>query len=544
MTETFLSCFPLEESFALLKNEYGVDDIKFGKPGSSQQYLAGYTRHQFVLRHTFYVQVGQEVLKQEVLNWINGKIQDAKPRDVVNIIFESHGQRNGAGVILGKHRLFPPEVTALLRQFKDGVQVNMISGACFSGGFVDAIRADNQSHRYIASATTSSEAAHATTRSISNRTCNSRFSQAFVASFARIQLPGVQQQPVIRVEDHEAFMTNQLKRNITPGSQPDTHQSYYSAPITLQTAVEDMVFRDKIDVAYNVTVTSRRRRIEWPSLNPALTTIFQQPTTSNVPAQIKAFAKEVIDDEISRINTQQPYHCDYGVVDDYIYRTVGESDLGAILKLLYWRGRQQSAIWDVFEALVHRGYITAESLQRPITLAKNPQATSHLAWLIGCFEGPVEKAAQDNPPFPLYCEFEEPVAWLATIIIRSCADIQNLMETIEHSEFLGVRNEEAFQEYMKWCEPKHFTCNPAERATDNPAEPSVFGLWLPHGVLAQTQHEFTSKVRTHIRRFNRIERAYKAYFNLSDEQLLCEDQQEGYYVQNPRKLPGYFDDGT
>lgn len=41
-------------------------------------------------------------------------------------------------------------------------------------------------------------------------------------------------------------------------------------------------------------------------------------------------------------------------------------------------------------------------------------------------------------------------------------------------------------------------------------------------------------------RFNRIEEVFKGYFNLSDDEILLERDQERYYEQFPEKLPGYI----
>jgi hypothetical protein len=48
-----------------------------------------------------------------------------------------------------------------------------------------------------------------------------------------------------RLKDHEAFMKDQLIRNITPGHRVVVPYSYASEPLDGVTAVEDTMFRAK-----------------------------------------------------------------------------------------------------------------------------------------------------------------------------------------------------------------------------------------------------------------------------------------------------------
>jgi hypothetical protein len=51
-------------------------------------------------------------------------------------------------------------------------------------------------------------------------------------------------------------------RNLTPGGTAVEPKFYSSEPINGMTAVEEMIFRDKIDVCYDPRYAARRRRIE------------------------------------------------------------------------------------------------------------------------------------------------------------------------------------------------------------------------------------------------------------------------------------------
>ena len=525
---TFLSCFHLEQHFAWLKNERGIDTIKFGKIGEGQEALISYSGHQFILREgQFFKQVGKEVLKDEVWRWINQTAAEANVGDVVNMIFECHGKRGG-GLCLGSNAVYPHEFAEGLRQFKVGTQVNMISGACYSGSFVDIISAENQLHRYIAAATSATQPAKATTRSVSNRVRNSRYSQSFVQSLARIQLPKKGLVSPITLGDHEEFLKNLLARNIKPGHAVDPVTSFYSEPNNLDTLVEEMIFRDKIAINYQPNMAARRQRVEWPTLNETLLRQLrsQSPPSPPSPA-VKDQVLSVIDDEISKCNTMDPCKADMSIVDEYTFRSVGEPDMGKLITELYWRARQQSAILDCFEVLVVRGFVDVRNIRLPMKMDEVSKPVQGVSWLLSCFEGPNTDLTYDPDTRPLGHQtgFEEGLVWLATMIVRGCADVEHLMETIEICRFFGPLNEKAFAEYVKWCNEKRFSCNPSEME-DEPNKPSIFDFWLPHGVNASTAEMALDALQTSVQRFNRIEAAYKAYFKLSDTVLACEDQEQ------------------
>lgn len=51
-------------------------------------------------------------------------------------------------------------------------------------------------------------------------------------------------------------------RNLTSGGTTTTHQLYASELLNGMSAVEEMIFRDKVDVLYDPRVCSQRRRNE------------------------------------------------------------------------------------------------------------------------------------------------------------------------------------------------------------------------------------------------------------------------------------------
>ena len=236
----FWSCFPLEEHFEYLgRQQPPITDIKFGKFGPNHdQALHTYSRFDFNHRTAWWKQVGIRTLKGDTLAWIADKKTRAKPGDVVNIILESNGCRGG-GVMLGEYALWPQELIRATGEFEDEVQVNIITGACYGGTFVDVMRAEGQYYRYVQAAKSEGGYSWSATRSVSNRLRNSRSSQAFCMSLARMNFPGLQSQsgPIanpavsqIRVANHELFMRDQMIRNITPGQTVTEPPSYHGGP--------------------------------------------------------------------------------------------------------------------------------------------------------------------------------------------------------------------------------------------------------------------------------------------------------------------------
>ncbi|KAI9843187.1 MAG: hypothetical protein M1837_006549 [Sclerophora amabilis] len=161
------------------------------------------------------------------------------------------------------------------------------------------------------------------------------------------------------------------------------------------------------------------------------------------------------------------------------------------------------------------------------------QAVSKLGFRLSCSEAfqkryPSDELESIDPP-----GFEDHTSWLATMIVRGCeVDIDLVLETIETSGFFGPRDEDMFRLYVDSHGERRFTRNPDELAGDS-IKLSVFGFWLPHSIHNASNHEdLATGVRPHFDRFNRTEAAYTAYFNLPNQELLLEADQEEYYEKH------------
>ena len=273
----------------------------------------------------------------------------------------------------------------LLAGFKDGVSVNAISGACYSGLFVDAIRETAQRDRYISAASPRNQTALSITRSVSNRIRNSRFSQAFVQSLAQMALPGQTRRNLKwDLADHETWMKEQLTRNITPNGTPTEPQSFISEPIDPLVALEDLIFRDKIDICYDPRVSARRRRIEWPVLDDTTLTSLHSSIAAD-QGIVKEETKTLIGSEVKKCDAKTDWRPDL-IIFDEIY--LKNPNWQLILRNLYWRGRRQSAVWDTFFLLLNQGFFHPSCLSLPVQLKSSSDASSKVFRLLLCFEYP------------------------------------------------------------------------------------------------------------------------------------------------------------
>lgn len=257
----FFSCFPIEEHFNYLRNEFNpsIDAIKFGELGpNGDKALYTYSRHAYLNREYWWTQIAPNELSRRMLEWIADKQRDAEPGDVVNIFLEGRQTSNG----IGDSHIHTDVFRDLLSGFKDGVQANAISGTCYSGRFSDAIRcpsgdSGHSGRRY---------SGVAASRNVGNRIRISRFSQPFVQSLAKVNIPGVPRRRVTwRTPDHEEVTRTLLQRYVAPNATVAEPHFNSSENVSGMAVVEEMIFRDKKDVVYDPRVSARRRRVEWPT---------------------------------------------------------------------------------------------------------------------------------------------------------------------------------------------------------------------------------------------------------------------------------------
>ncbi|KZF21188.1 hypothetical protein L228DRAFT_284252 [Xylona heveae TC161] len=538
---TFLSCFPLDQHFEHLGNQ-GIKDIKFGKFGANNKPLFVFTREKFEQNRDQqwydYVPPGQ--LMQEVGLWIRARAQETASGDVVNIFFQCHGSHNG-GIEIGDSLVASESIVRLLSLFKPGVQVNAVGSHCYSGHLVELIAARNELGRYAVAAAGKDEKHYGATRSVSNRVRNFRFSQPFIQSLAKIKLPHLQQNPSgpLTVETHDRYMQDALEASIV-GSPRSTYTSYLSdEKVAALALVEDLLLRDSVDVDFHLELMHRRRRREWPSMD--LTVLNQMTIRREHPdPEVRRRAADLVRAEAADCDFDQPQREDGAILGEL---ELANPNYSMLLQALYWRSRQQSAIWDLFTVLVERGFLDYRvSLEAPISFDRGTDSVALVEQVLVCFDevkSLMEKRHEGTNPF---CEgLEGAIIWLAVMIARGCADPPKLFDTIEATGMLGKFNMETAELFVTGPRPRTIVC---DRYAMAGTSKSYFGFWLPHGV-GENRNERTlaTKIRAALNKFNQVESCYKQYFQLSDDELLLEIQQDPYLRSHPNRQPRFKHSG-
>lgn len=545
----FLNCLDLDQCFGLLSLE-NVSTIAFGQLKDKKAPLLRYSRFQYVNREYFFKQIDPELILGEVAAWVKEKAGIAVPGDVINIIIECHGSEKGLRV--GANRLTPEDSKKMCEKFVQGVQVNFITGACHSGVFTEAIGNDSQKNRWIVASSSAVSTATAYARSLSNRTRNSRFSQAFVQSLSRIVIPGIHHVPQLTITDHNKFMKEETYRSISGSAPNDPAKNQYQSyiePDDLTQLVEQIVFREKIDVLYDPAITSSRRRIEYPTLDNKILPVFLERFDTSKP---KHPEPEKVKNELRMIIAEEKKHCDpneylpsfeVGVFEDWWYKEDTPYHYGEVLKLFYWRGRIQNAVKDVFHTLLSRGLISAAGLTQPISLGAYNKEATHLAVLLSCFKGATGRMTHTaNCSYGLY--FEDPIDWLSIVILRGFeAPIHDILDTIMMSKFLGELDEEAFQKCVDdtpYALMKEYTPNPSVcLGKPKPHKECAWGFWLPYQLQTNDLSVVAEEFDAGRKRFNAIEKCFRDWFGLKQEELVLEEEQAEYFEKFPEREPGY-----
>ena len=126
--------------------------------------------------------------------------------------------------------------------------------------------------------------------------------------------------------NHELFVKEQMIRNITPNGHITEPASYHGHPVSLQTIMETIIFRDSVDVLYNPAVTHRRRRIEWPTQNIELRRLITQASAPTLPpSNIIQKATALLDDEMSLCDVECGSPADDPAMTYYFFTKIRET---------------------------------------------------------------------------------------------------------------------------------------------------------------------------------------------------------------------------
>lgn len=292
------------------------------------------------------------------------------------------------------------------------------------------------------------------------------------------------------------------------------------------------------DTARDPALSSFGRRVQHPSIHQPLVDKFRElrldrPLSSR--PLLEDEVQSIVEEEAAKCCRDMPLKCDFGLVQD-LYFSIKTPDYAEIIKVLYWRGRIQLAVWHVFELLSKQGLIDRNCLRTPITFYTVPKPVSQLGRLLSCFEGPTK----DRKMTPSLCKYDNklsagPLSWLAIIILRGGGDMRKIFEDIAASRLLGKLDKESFAYWQMYSTIKFFGCNPITSA-DEEIRASYFGFWLPHGVGECGDEEFARRVENCKNRFNRVEKVFLKTFDISQDELYTEEAPEQDPSRKPQKL--------
>jgi hypothetical protein len=477
---TFLNCFDLETYFG--KTAY--KDVKFGlreEVGDDNEWDSGdeiviYTRFEFEHRTRWWEQLDQEerqIIILRVLEWIRTRTQETKPGDIVSIILIGHG--NLEGIILGGKTFKPADLAAACSLFAPDIQVNIVIKACYSGAFTDAFKVSNQRNIYVHTSAKAAQKSYSTRLSISGRLRNSLFGDAF------IQTLGLMRDPDERwtLEKQSSFVKERLNKStilLTRRSEP---QVVSDSPKTR--LMMNIMDRDYVDVTFSQAPV-HARRVLTPQ-NESLPLLRQSARKiNNITAAEFEAASEVITYEMSLINTDYPEHGDFDVIPRWFSRKLVPPHNQAeatvqVAQALAYRFKIQERFLVIAEHLIRAELLSIDALYTPMDLFRYSRSVETVLKALQCF--PLVHECMDHHSDGLGQEFQAPARWLATVIVRSCADWTRILNWLCTIQMLGTPDIDRIRELSH--KGLKIAVNPKELESKE-VKPRQFGFWLPEGV--------------------------------------------------------------
>ncbi|KAI4243218.1 MAG: hypothetical protein L6R40_003586 [Gallowayella cf. fulva] len=292
-------------------------------------------------------------------------------------------------------------------------------------------------------------------------------------------------------------------------------------------------------ILHDPALTTSHRRIEYPTIDTAIVKNFRNWGSGKpypLVNPVEEEARLLIEEQVSKCDPSTPLGDDHAIFEEIVFQKVHEPDYANLLKTLYWRGRVQMAVFDVFTVLCIRGLVNPECLRLPMTFYLAPTDVGSLAGLLGCYKGPQKERHIEPMPFRFHGDlFASPLMWLATMILRGCYDIKRTIETVTACRFLGDVDDDAVAEWNQWTLVKNFTIDKNTLATESIGD-CEFGFWLPHGIGMVNDEGFAARVRQQVNVFNRIEKTFQVFFNVALDEISVESEQVDFFERAGRKM--------
>ncbi|KAI4266997.1 MAG: hypothetical protein LQ337_008572 [Flavoplaca oasis] len=291
------------------------------------------------------------------------------------------------------------------------------------------------------------------------------------------------------------------------------------------------------DLSNTPLPTYRLRRLEWPVVDDRCFHDLANRAAQEATPDAKVLADGLIDAELVKCGGfDDSLHEDRGITNKLASSQVMKRPRKqvALLHALYWRARQQSAVWRLFCYLVALSLLDPKALEAPVELHRLTHAVRNVWQQLCCFQLPFNEDNLDweDHPYELWGSYQfSAIRWLAIMIVRGCiGDMAEVMKVIADSRCLGSLSEEAYDAYLARPTSGCFTSNLNESkplGEDEVIPP--FEFYLPNNVPPPrewTKEAFEQVHYKFIREFNHIERVYKGYFNFPDDVLSLEIDEE------------------
>jgi hypothetical protein len=262
-----------------------------------------------------------------------------------------------------------------------------------------------------------------------------------------------------------------LARRSEPQVQPD------SPKVRL---MMDILDRDYVEITF-----SKAPQNGLPSL-------LGQPVrkTNNITAAEFEAASEVIISEMSLVETDYPQYGDFDIVErwfakkKHVFPQYKAKAIVQVAQALTYRFKIQEHFLMAAEYLIRTHLLSIDALYTPMSLFRYSPSHQAVLEALQCF--PLVQKCTDHESKGLGQEFEAPVRWLATVIVRSCADWRGILDRLCTVHMLGAPDMDRIQELSKRF--LKVRVNPKELEDKEVESPQV-GFWLPHGVKIRDLHE-------------------------------------------------------
>ena len=193
-------------------------------------------------------------------------------------------------------------------------------------------------------------------------------------------------------------------------------------------------------------------------------------------------------------------------------------------------------IWNLFQVLVEQGLIDPECLTVPVNLYHSTNDTQLITELLYCLKNVRLDSDLVRNIALQSCGFYTDIEWyvlcfmsyfpllrylllttfsprLATMIVRSGADLKELLQAIVNTDILGQCDDEELS-LFNLVHPnaqkieKHERDREGEKNADG-SVPNLFGFWLSHGLSTDPETR-TAEIASCMQRFEEIEEAFCA----------------------------------